>query len=67
LFGYYCLLFVVALVQKKISFCFGAGWNGCMLGSAQVPAGRADALVARLAALVRAAVTAAPASSPSSR
>ncbi|MFM9437653.1 GntR family transcriptional regulator / MocR family aminotransferase [Janthinobacterium sp. CG_23.3] len=45
----------------------GAGWNGFMLGYAQVPVERVDAAVAELAALVRAAVIAGPASSPSSR
>ncbi|MDC8760815.1 PLP-dependent aminotransferase family protein [Janthinobacterium fluminis] len=45
----------------------GHGWRGFMLGYAQLPAERMAAPVAALAALVRAALTAGPASSSSSR
>ncbi|HAT29636.1 MAG TPA: PLP-dependent aminotransferase family protein [Janthinobacterium sp.] len=39
-------------------------WNGFMLGYAQVPAERMDALARQLAALLAAAITAGPASTP---
>ena len=55
---------IVAPALSSQACAAGAGWNGFMLGYAQVPAERMDGLAAQLAALVRAAVTAGRASIP---
>ena len=55
---------IVAPALSSQACAAGAGWNGFMLGYAQVPAEHMDGLAAQLAALVRAAVTAGRASTP---